>query len=240
MNRHDETADRRFDDLLRSLGPEVPLIELDDAARARLRGVLEAPLDASLEAPSDRASQRRTTRRIFTRARIASAIAAILAVACAALFIRGERARSALAESRSQTQEALDLFITARRTQPIIPVPEDLTGIRSSDLLLIAFHHDLCPLSRACTPRFREMEAEHGGDSTRFRMFDVTGEKRASVAEELEAMGVDFALLGAPGSETGVVKVLDMSRRRLLSSAPGSRGVEQARALLDRVANAEG
>jgi hypothetical protein len=149
------------------------------------------------------------------------------------------RAEEALANSRWQTDEVLQLLVNARRTQPSIAAPEQIEGLSSSDLVLMTFHHDLCPLARPCTPKFKEMQQRHSGDPARFITFDVTGSKRESVDREIDALGMRFALLGPPGAETGVVKVVDATHQRVLCSAPGDLGLRQAEALLERVARGD-
>jgi hypothetical protein len=144
-----------------------------------------------------------------------------------------------LANAQWQADEAIQLLMNARRTQPTIPPPQHVEGLSSSDLALITFHHDLCPLARGCTPGFIAMAKQHEGDGLRFLNFDVTGSHRGLVDQEIDALGMRFALLGPPGAETGVVKVLDTSRQRVLCSAPGRLGLEQAERLLARVKDGE-
>jgi hypothetical protein len=223
-DEHDEHGDGRFDDLLRSLGPDVPRPELEPEARARLL--------ATIRAGEARGAPR--SRRAWPLA-AGLAAAAVLGLACAVLWAGLARARGALVEAQGRTEEVLQLLVRARRTQPSIPVPQDLEGVKRGDLILVTFHHELCPIARDCTPGFLLLEARHRGDAVRFLAFDVTGARRDEVEREIDALGLGYALLGPPGAETGVVKVLDGLHGRVLCAAPGRAGLEQAEALLARV-----
>ncbi|MEZ6243186.1 MAG: hypothetical protein R3B57_09095 [Phycisphaerales bacterium] len=228
MNESDEQADRGFEALLRELGPDVPQPELEAGARERLMAVIAREEGAHGAARVGRGSGWKTAAGI--------GLVAALGVACTLLSVGLGRVENELAASRWETGEALTLLMKARQSQETIEAPEDLGGVRESDLTLITFDHRLCPIARVSTPAFRAMAEAHGGEAARFMVFDVTGDKREEVSREIDSMGMGYAL-GAPlGAETGVVKVLDTRRGRVLSSAAGARGLEQAEALLARVA----
>jgi len=215
-------ADQEFDDLLRDLGPDVPQPDLDDGARARLMAAIDdAPVAARVRTPR--------------WAKPAAAAAAILAVTCTLLWVYTGRVVDELDAARADTEEALQLLVRARRTQPTIPVPADLEGVRKSDLALVTFHHDLCPIARVATPGFAALEQQHRGDAATFVTLDVTGARRDEADREIDALGLRYALLGPLGAETGVVKVIDTAHHRVLCSAPGALGLQQAEQLLARV-----
>jgi hypothetical protein len=232
MTHPPDHADERFDALLREIGPDIPQPSPDEHTRARLVEIIYRADERGAGEPIGRS---------FRRAHWATAagvsLAAVLGLACAVLWTNLVRAEDELVNSRWQTDEVLQLLVNARRTQPSIVAPERLEGLSSSDLVFITFHHDLCPLARPCTPKFKEMQQRHSDGPFRFITFDVTGSKRDSADQEIDALGMRFALLGPLGAETGVVKVLDATHQRVLCSAPGDQGLKQAEALLARVAN---
>lgn len=230
MNDTDMGDDGRFEAMLRELGPEVPRPELDAGARARLMATIGGDAGVGARAP---------VRRARWPLAAGLGLVAVLGVACGLLSVSLGRVRHELAASRWETGEALTLLMRARQTQPIVPVAADLGEVEREDLVLITFDHELCPVARVCTPGFRELAERHAGDAARFVVFDVTGEKRETVEGELDSLGVRYALHAPLGAETGVVKVLDMRRGRVLSSAPGARGLEQAEAVLARVTGAD-
>lgn len=223
-DRDHDDHDPRFDAMLRALGPDVPEPALDDAARARMVETLDGV-----------GALRVGSRGGAWFAVSAGALAAVLGLACLLLWVNLDRTRDRLTQSRWETDEVLQLLVSARRTQPSIAAPDDLAGLHASDLVLITFHHDLCPIARITSPGFRTLAREHDGDAARFISFDVTGDHRAEAGAEINALDLRFALLGPLGAETGVVKVVDTAHQRVLSSAPGRQGLEQAAALLARV-----
>lgn len=229
MNEPDDHGDRQFDDLLREFGPDIPQPELDDPARARLMALIDGP-DAR---PAGRIG--RSARWLKPVAAAGIAAAAVLGVSCIVLWTSLGRVRDQLAMSHRQTEEVFQLLASARRTQPSIPPPQDLEGLSSSDLVLITFHHDLCPIARLCSPGFRNMAKSHSGEAARFITFDVTGANLEQADRQIDELGMRFALLGPLGAETGVVKVLDTRHQRVLCSAPGKQGLEQAELVLARV-----
>ncbi len=229
MSGTDLTDDGRFDARLRELGPDVPRPELDAGARDRLM----ATLGGRVRPSSPRAG---------SGWMLAACIGLVvgLGIWCVVLGARLGEARGELAASRGETDEAIELLMRARRDDAVVEAPADLAGVRGEDLVLVAFHHDLCPISRYSTPGFEAMAARRTGDSERFLAFDVTGAKRDAVEREIAALGLGYALLAPLGAETGVVKVVDTRRRVVLSSAPGRRGLEYAEALLARVTGSAG
>jgi hypothetical protein len=227
MNEPDISSDQQFDEFLREVGPEVPQPTLDDRARARLMAWMD---HADAHSTVGRIGQ--SSGKMKWVAAAGTSIAAVLGLALALQWVSLSRVREQLSTSQWQTDEVLQLLMNARRTQPIIPAPEEIEGVSSADLVLITFHHDLCPLARPCTPQFRDMEQRHKGEAARFIAFDVTGSKRNQVEREIDDLGMRFALLGPAGAETGVVKVIDATHQRVLSSAPGKQGLEQAESLL--------
>ncbi|MCA9289896.1 MAG: hypothetical protein KDA25_02140 [Phycisphaerales bacterium] len=233
MNMPDDHDDQHFDELLRDLGPDVPRPALDEPVRARLL--------ASMDDPDVRTIAGRTGRPGRWRSRLTSPVAAgllvaaALGVSCIVLGSRLARTEGELATAQWQADEVLQLLVRARRTQPLIAAPDDVAGLSRSDLALITFHHDLCPIARVCTPGFAKLALQHRGDTVRFLTFDVTGSKRESVDHQIDALDLRFALLGPLGAETGVVKVLDTRHHRVLCSAPGALGLTQAERLLARI-----
>ncbi len=226
MSGPDMHEDERFEAMLRELGPEVPRPSMDDGARARLAASIAG-------APAGRA------RRLGGAWGLAAGLglAAVLAVACVVMGGRLDRARGELARAEWETDEALTLLMRARASQEAVSVPEDLSGVRGGDLVVMTFDHELCPLARVSTPGFRRLAAARDG-AARFMVFDVTGDKREGVGEELASLGIGYAAAEPLGAETGVVKVLDTRRGRVISSAPGARGLAQAESVLARVGGA--
>jgi hypothetical protein len=233
MTQPNHDADERLDGLLRDVGPDVPQPALSDEARARLLATMD---DTSAHKLSERG---RRTRGGMKWAAVAG-IAAVFALAPLSVFLWVElgRVKDALTTSHWETGEALQLLMIARYSQPSVAAPEEVEGLDPSDLMVVTFHHDLCPLARHCTPAFKAMAERFDGGAARFIAFDVTGSKRDQAGKEIDELGIRFALFSPPGAETGVVKVIDTAHERLLCSAPGRRGLEQAEMLLGRVQEA--
>lgn len=223
--------DEQFDALLRDLGPDVPRPELENKARAHLLSIVSASPSAPLPTRIGRAPWL-----------IAATVALIATLGLWSIVSarRLSHVSHQLAAARWETSEAIELLMKARRTQPIVPVPDDLNGLTRDDLVLITFHHDLCPIARVCTPGFRALAQAHADEPERFLALDVTGPNRSEAQDEIDALELQYALIAPLGAETGVVKVLDTTHRRVLCAAPGQRGLEQAQRLLALVPPGDG
>lgn len=220
------TADRRLDALLRDLGPDVPKPDLTPAQRAQLAGTLTA-IPAARRAP------------VWP---VAAGVLLILGLGLTTLLLGAQLRESGaqLTEARWESDEALELLTRARFGQPTVPVPEDIGDVAAEDLVVVTFDHDLCPIAAKTTPAFAQLAEEPAWDGIGFVVFDVNQAARDGTAAEVESLGIGYGLLTPLGGETGVVKVLDRARGRVLCSAPGEMGIAQAKTLLARVSDMRG
>lgn len=235
-SQHD--SDRTLSRSLAEIGPDIPEPSLDAEARQRLQQLI-----------AERSPPRAPAGRTATHARRAlpsaarwlvtcgtGAIAAALAIACTVLYLRTERLEARALAAESSLDEATGLLLAVRQAIAHIAPPDDLTGLRESNLVLVNFHHDMCPVARFTTPRFQQMAARHADQPVRFVSLNLTGPHRNDALAQVEALGIGNALNGPPGSETGVVKVLDLATGRVLCAGAGEQAIQDAESLLERIA----
>ncbi len=227
IDRHD---DAQFDALLRDLGPSVPQPELDQAARDRLLATLTIDETTNLYRRAGH-----FPRWVGTMAAAGAGLAAVLGLICVIVFTKLDQTNTQLATARWETQEALVLLMKARQVQSSVSIPNDLSGVHHEDLMLVTFHHDLCPIAEFSTPAFQDLANANRNGKAQFLTLDVTGENRDEADLVINQRDIGYALRAPLGAETGVVTVIDTRTRQILSSAPGDQGLRQAAQVLAAV-----
>ncbi len=218
--------DRRFDALLRDLGPDVPHPQMDASDRARLERRL-----ASTRAPAHGNG-------VFARMLLLAACLALSAVLGAwalATTARLDATHAELEAARWDADETLELLTRARAAQPIIAPPDGALDLSPEGVVVITFDHELCPIARVTTPAFERLATEFA-DRAQFVKLDVTGDRREAAEARVDELHLRSALLTPLGGETGVVKIVDTANGRVICAGPGRVGLEQASSVLVRLA----
>jgi len=240
-----EENEKQFDDFLRRHAVQIPDDAPDAATIERLRNIVGIAAEAygsrEIVHPEGHLASRPhgpLNMRIRVLAVAASAAAVLLAAVGLFLWAANQRTARDLDDARWRVGEVMELLRRARDTQ--VPVPLDAEQVMRAareDVLVFVCLHQLCPYSRQCEPALLDLERRHSGGQVRFASIDVTGDRRLEAPQQVKDLGIEFALLGPIGAETGVVKVLDTRRHVILTSGAGAAGVQAAERVLAMLAH---
>lgn len=97
--------------------------------------------------------------------------------------------------------------------------------------IAVRIHADWCNRTPVVTPVFTRLLEEFGGEDVLFVSFDMTDDARRSQSRQLTAtLGIEEIL--EPPFESGMIKLVDRERGRVVATVTGDEGVSEMETIL--------
>ncbi len=201
--------DARCDEALRSLGGSISEPTASPQLRAGIENMLRASEIVQSETPQHTSPSDTLATTVRNMRRMGFALAACLAIVAFLNVMTLSRVRDIDARFVDRSERIL----------PARTVATPWCDGEAPRYVLVNFDHNMCPRAAEMTPLFNALEDKHCGDPILFVNLDMSSSRVDQAVKLATSLGIQCIFDAAPGSETGVIKIVDRSASRVVLTA---------------------